>query len=50
MTSTIKKNTMYAVCVVYLVQLEDYAACAPHVAGLAPAQLQDHLRGPVVPG
>ena len=33
----------------YLVELEDDAADAPDVAGLRPAQLEDDLRGAVVP-
>ena len=33
----------------YLVELKDDAADAPDVAGLRPAQLEDDLRGAVVP-
>ena len=33
----------------YLVELEDDAADAPDVAGLRPTQLEDNLRGAVVP-
>lgn len=32
-----------------LVQLKENAADAPDVAGVTPAQLEDHLRRPVVP-
>ena len=34
----------------YLIKLENNATNAPNITGLAPAQLQDNLRGPVVPG
>ena len=34
----------------YLVELEDNAANAPDIARLAPAELQDDLGRPVVPG
>ena len=34
----------------HLVQLKHNAPDAPDIAGLTPSQLQDHLRGPVVPG